>query len=399
MELSVGRGRSADSAPVNVDVQTELNEVARPRLAGSDGAARVTEHIRASLASLGYDVRSHHFRFNPWPGRFGVSLAGVLYTGAAFWAASMLYAARPYSALAPLLLAVLLAGVVIWLGRPWLDGWDRALRDGENLLAMPGAGRPKYLVVAHRDSKSQPVPLAFRGPAIAAALLTWLALFIMALLSIAQPVPRGLVLLVGAVAVAAGITLVGCRVDNASPGALDNASGVVTLLGIAAEQRQAGDVAFLVTDAEELGLAGSRAIARLLPNFIGAINLDGIDDAGPFHLMERFGWPRKRGRAPHLAAALLRAGFELKLDVRRRDAPFGIMLDHMPLVDGGTPALSVLRGTFHSLSRVHRPADDLASLRGTGIEPAIRLVSRALAVLRAQEPGRGKGRGGGKGQA
>ena len=28
----------------------------------------------------------------------------------------------------------------------------------------------------------------------------------------------------------------------------------------------------------------------------------------------------------------------------RRDAPFGIMLDHMPLVNAGTPALTVLRG-------------------------------------------------------
>ena len=153
------------------------------------------------------------------------------------------------------------------------------------------------------------------------------------------------------------------------------------------EQRAAGDVALLVTDAEELGLAGSRAIARSLPTVIGAINLDGIDDAGPFYLMERFGWPRKRGRAPHLAAALLRAGAELHLDVRRRDTPFGILLDHMPLVEGGTPALTIMRGGLGSLRRVHRPGDDLAHLRGQGIPPAMRLVSRALELLRAQEPG------------
>jgi hypothetical protein len=31
--------------------------------------------------------------------------------------------------------------------------------------------RPRYIVMAHRDSKSQPVPLAFRGPAIVLGVL------------------------------------------------------------------------------------------------------------------------------------------------------------------------------------------------------------------------------------
>jgi Zn-dependent M28 family amino/carboxypeptidase len=243
-----------------------------------------------------------------------------------------------------------------------------------------------YLVVAHRDSKSQPVPLSFRGPAIAFALLAWLALFVLALASIAQPVAPGLALAVGVIGVIAGLILLFCWVENNSPGALDNATGVVALLELAAREHAAGDVAFLVTDAEELGLAGARAIAGRLPVVIGAINLDGLDDEGAFWIIERFGWPRKRGLAPHLAAAMLRAADDLGLDARRRDVPFGIMLDHIPLVQGGTPAISVLRGGLRSLRRVHRPEDDLDHLRGDGIAPTIRLVARALELLRAQEP-------------
>ena len=35
-----------------------------------------------------------------------------------------------------------------------------------NLLAHVPGKRPRYYLMAHRDSKSQPIPLAFRGPAI-----------------------------------------------------------------------------------------------------------------------------------------------------------------------------------------------------------------------------------------
>jgi hypothetical protein len=368
----------------------QLNAVARPRLVGSEGAARVTAHVRATLAAAGYDVREVPFRFNPWPGRLGVSLLGGIYLVAAIWTGALLSAGDGYGALAVTMAALLVAIGAIAVGKPLLDRAPRAQRDGLNLLAMPRTGRAKYLVAAHRDSKSQPVPLGVRGPAIAAALLSWALLLVLAVLSIAQPVARLLAVLAAAVGAAAALVLVFCWVGNSSPGALDNASGLVTLLGIAYAQRSAGDVGLLVTDAEELGLAGARAVAGKLPPLIGAINLDGIDDTGTFFLMERFGWPRKRGTAPHLAAALLRAGSGLKLDVRRRDTPFGILLDHMPIVNGGTPALTVMRGGVQSLRRVHRPADDLAHLHGHGIAPAIALVNRALDELRAQEPGAGR---------
>ena len=381
-----GRGSTARRRGARFDVQEQLNAIARPRLIGSEGAARVTEHVRATLTAFGYDVRDHGFRFNPWIGRIGLSVLGGCYLVTALCAGALLYAGKAYGALSVLVVVLLAAGLASGVGRRWLERATWALRDGLNLLALPAGGRPKYLILAHRDSKSQPVPLSLRGPAIAVVLLSWVFLLVLAVLSVAQPVTPLLAVLAAALAAAAGLVLVFCWVANNSPGALDNASGVAALLGIAHAQQAAGDVALLVTDAEELGLAGSHAIARRLPTVIGAINLDGLDDAGPFFLMERFGWPRKRGRAPHLAAALLRAGHDLKLAVHRRDAPFGIMLDHMPLVDGGTPALTVMRGSLGSLRRVHRPGDDLANLRGDGIAPAIALVGRALELLRAQEP-------------
>lgn len=386
MELAGENVRARGARKPGFDARAALQAIAQPRLTGSEGATRTTQYVRDALSSLGYTVTDQDFQFNPWPGRFGITAVGAVYALGSFIAAVLLYREQAAAALVLLLLVLAFAGAVAAFSRPLFDRLPMGRMEGKNLLASVPGRLPKYLVVAHRDSKSQPVPLSFRGPAILFALVAWGALVTLAVLSMAQPVGRSLVLTFGIIAFIAGLILVFCWVENNSPGALDNGSGVAALLGIAAQEREAGDVAFLVTDAEELGLAGARAIAGRLPPVVGAINLDGLDDDGGFYLIERFGWPKKRGQAPHLAAALLTAADELKLDARRRDVPFGILLDHMPLVTAGTPALSILRGGLASLRRVHRPIDDLTRLRGDGLEPTIRLVGRALGILRAQEP-------------
>jgi len=382
MEGPSSQGRAARAS---IDLGAQLAAIARPRLVGSPAAAEVAAHIRRTLAECGYDLSEYQFQFNPWPARLGVSLAGAGYLISSVWAGASLVAGNGYGALAVLLASLVVMAVAVW-SRPLLESAGWALQPGSNLLATPPGTRPSYLVVAHRDSKSQPVPLLLRGPAIALAILSWLWLFLLALFATTQPVPRTLVLSVTAIAAVSAFVLGCCWVANRSPGALDNASGVAVLLGIAQQQRAAGDVAFLVTDAEELGLAGARAVADRLPAVSGAINLDGIDDTGSFHVIERFGWPWRRGGAPELGDSLLRAGQQLELPVRRRDGPFGILLDHMPIADAGIPALTVMKGNARSLRRVHRPADDLDHLDGRGASTAVELVGRALALLRAQEP-------------
>jgi len=255
--------------------------------------------------------------------------------------------------------------------------------EGENMIAARPGAHPRWIVMAHRDSKSQPIPTALRGAALAAAAGAWFVLIALALVALLGPIPSGAVLLAGSVGVVGGALMLFSWVGDTSPGALDNASGIATLMAVAARQEpHADDVAFVITDGEEMGLCGARSLATRLPPISGVINIDGIDDEGPFHIVERFGRPR-RGLAPHLAAPLLAAAAELHHPVRRRDVPFGILLDHMPLVDAGLPALTLMRGGLHSLLRVHTPADDLTRLRGTGAAEAAELLTRALVRLRA----------------
>jgi hypothetical protein len=361
-----------------------LREVAKPRLTGSHGAEEVGGTIRACFEALGYQVEERSFRFNPWPGRFGITVVGVLYLIGVMAAAGFLYADRPFGSIATLLVLLVAASLTGLFIRPIIDSVRWGSREGVNMLVQREGRRPRYLVMAHRDSKSQPLPLAFRGPAIVLGVLVWLALLVAALAHTARPLPGALILLLGALAAIAGIGLILCWVDNGSPGALDNASGVVAALGIAARERDAGDVGFLITDAEELGLAGARAVAPHLPPVFGVINLDGLDDDGPFYVLERFGVLRKKGLAPHLAAALLQEADAQGETANRRDLPFGIPVDHIPIVQAGMPALTIMRGTARSLNRVHRPIDNLEHLSGAGVRRTIDLVSGALARLREQ---------------
>jgi hypothetical protein len=277
-----------------------------------------------------------------------------------------------------------LVGLGALFARAAIDAMPFGREEGTNLFATSPDRAPRYIIMAHRDTKSQPVPLAFRGPAIVLAVVVWLALFIAALMHTARPLPGTVALLLGAIGAVSGVVLIFCWVDNHSPGALDNGSGVVAALGIAARERAAGDVGFLITDAEELGLAGARAAAADLPAVFGVINLDGLDDHGTFYVLERFGTLRKTGLAPHLAVALLQEAESLGIPADRRDLPFGIHVDHIPIVRAGVPALTVMRGSTSSLRRVHRPGDDLDHLRGDGVRAAIDLVCGALERLRAQ---------------
>ncbi|HSL71249.1 MAG TPA: M28 family peptidase, partial [Longimicrobiales bacterium] len=322
--------------------------------------------------------------FSTWPGRFGVSVAGAVYLGGALLAARMLYRGFPGFALALLLAVLVVIAGIAMLARTAITAlpWGRV--EATNLVAHVPGKRPRYYIMAHRDSKSQPVPLAFRGPAIVLAILAWIALIAATSLALLDPIflSPDLIVVLGVIAVVAGAILVLCWVDNRSPGALDNASGVATLLGIAEREAANGDVAVIVTDAEELGLAGARAIAPLLPACFGVINLDGIDDDGHFYIIERFGWPTKKGAAPHLAAALLGAAAALNHEARRRDVPIGLLLDHIPIVNAGTPALTVMRGSLRSLQRVHRPADSLSHLLGTGVTQGVGLICAALQRMR-----------------
>jgi hypothetical protein len=360
-----------------------LQQIARPRLTGSTGAQEVADLIHERLSRLGYQIQDDPFTFSTWPGRFAVTAAGVFFLAGTLGAAALLNMRHPGISLVILLLTLLLCGAIAVLSAPLTNIFPFGRITANNMYATRPNAVPRYIFMAHLDSKSQPIPLAFRGPAIILAILAWIAFVVFALLGLLDPVwIRGdITTALGVVAVLASVLLIFCWVENRSPGALDNGSGLATVLALAESEQHQDDVAFLITDAEELGLVGARSIARNLNPVFGVINVDGIDDNGPLYVLEKFGVP-PRHIAPHLVAAILQAAAAQSMPAQRRNVPFGLLLDHIPIARADLPAVTVMRGSFASLRRVHRPTDNLQNMTGSGIESVVRILRDALALLR-----------------
>lgn len=358
-------------------------------MTGTQGAQEVSEIVRTRMTGLGYQVHEFPFTFSTLPGRFAVTLSGALFLIGTLISAWLLNQRHPGVALVILLVVLLLIGTIAAI-TPLLGDmlpWHKVA--ASNLFAKKPGSRPRFIVMAHLDSKSQPMPLALRGPAIIFGIIAWGALAGLALLGLLDPQvylePR-IITPVAVVALISAVLLIFCWTENRSPGALDNASGLATLMGIAERDAAENDVAYLITDAEELGLVGARSIARKLDPVIGVINIDGIDDKGTFFILEKFGMPL-RHIAPHLVAATLTAADEMNLPARRRNVPFGLLLDHIPLARVHLPAVTLMRGSMKSMMRVHRPADSMDNMTGNGIETAVSLVSRSLQILRSTPAG------------
>lgn len=357
------------------EIQDALHILARPRMSGSDGARLVANELRRRFQSLGYDTREIPFAFSTVPGRFGLPVAGVVAVTMGLTGGWLVRAGHPAWALASLGIGLGLAGLPLLALGPALRRlpWGRV--ETANLLFT--RDEPRWLVMAHRDTKSQLPPTLIRTIAIGAALASWLALTGAATATLAglqYGQGTGLWGAAGTLMVA-GVVLAGSVAGNKSPGALDNGTGLAALLSLAA--RVHGDVGFLVTDGEELGLAGARAVAADLPT-VPVINLDGLDDDGPVRIAEAKAAPVS---VTAVAAALRASAVARGLHAIRRPLPPFIMTDHTALADAGIPALTVLRGRWRSLLRVHRPGDTVDRLSGVGAADVAGLVAHALAGL------------------
>jgi hypothetical protein len=386
-DIDDARATLADLAPSDPHrVRGRIRSLARPRMTGTEQASSVEDEIRLRFEDLGYRTEEHAFTFSTWPGRFGISVAGGLLALAGAAGAWLLVVGLPGVALVVLVVAMGLALLPLLALDHALARlpWGRV--EARNLLFTRPDSRPAWILMAHRDTKSQLVPTLVRTMAVGLAAATWVTLVLLALIWFGGEPFRfpTLTVVAGALLFLAAGMLALSWAGNESPGALDNASGVAAILEVAAASPATGDIAFLVTDGEELGLVGARMGVARLPRVQGIINIDGLDDQGTFVVAEGYGW-RRKGSAPQLAAALLTAGAALDLPIERRPLPRALPVDHLPVAEAGIPALTLLRGNWQSLLRVHSRSDDTDHLDGTGAAAGATLLTAAMHLLRRGE--------------
>jgi hypothetical protein len=348
-----------------------------PRAAGSAAEDEAREYCARVLRAAGFDVALEPFDYSQLPGRYGTPVGGALawITVAATSRLGATGSPAFFSAL------VCLAGLAIlgmWSWQMLGDGvlelpWRRAA--AVNLVATRGGAMPRVWLVAHLDSKSQPVPSLLRVAGVV-MLATSLAITIAAVLLTLGGAELRMLWWIGAVLATGGaIPVIASVVGNDSHGALDNASGVATVLEAVQSSMQGSPVGVLLPSAEELGLAGARAWAlqRSGDGERGiAINCDGVDDGGALTIMYS-GMP-----SIEIIDAIRAAAAE---PARVRRMPLGLLLDSVALTEAGWRSVTVSRGSVASLRRVHTRADSLEQLRGFGISRTATVLARAMEAL------------------
>lgn len=370
--------------------RTLLTELARtPRFAGSTEESEARQLCKGELERAGFECRELAFEYSEWPGRWGPPIA------AAFHALTILAVAHMavhHGALSALAVGAAMVVALMFAStdakRRWIARFPFERARSTNLEAR--RGDPRVWLVAHLDSKSQTVPILVRiASSVVLAFVSALSLIVLLLSLVGVSFPEVTWHAIALAGVLAALPSMLCFVQNSSNGAVDNASGVVAALLAAQSDLAPRDLGVVITSGEELGLAGARAWAlsalplpvvqpSVLPasapqvnpqREVSILNCDTVDEAGQWRCMYTGTKPDRITAAAETIAGTL--GVRVKVG---RLIP-GILADSMVFADRGLKAVTVARGTFGTLARIHTRRDTSNTLTGNGAAEASVLLS------------------------
>ena len=323
------------------------------REAGTPGADAARKIVTGHLTSLGYDVVVQRFSFAPaslnaFP-VFGAGLGGLALVLFPFFTSDRLPDWGALAVWATGLSALALVAAGIGLG--WVT-LEEGLREDANLLATRGGTRPRRWIVAHLDSKAQGHSMAGRLVAVWVVVAASLFVTVLVGFRLAGPLPLPWPIVAATLAIVAGVLASRGRLRGTSPGARDNASGVVAALSAAAHSRDP-ETGILITGAEEFGLVGARIFSRLTPDLprLEFLNLDTLDQQGTIYIVSHDRRGQRLGRS--LEPLLTRVG----LPLQHRRLPWGIFVDSAPLARAQAASITVGRLTWATLRRIHTSKD------------------------------------------
>lgn len=342
----------------------------RARPTGSDAATDARRYCAGVLRALGCVVSEQEFEYSQFPGRWATPAAGFLIPAMAT-AVVALRGHVDWWPAAGAALALALIAVGLFVGRRGVLDLPWARARGTNLEAsrLGADGRaPTIWLVAHVDSKWQPVSMLLRVAGVIVVAVSIVGLVVALATSSRSIVDFLAALWIGAIPLM--LSVVGDR----NHGSLDNASGVATVLDAVAMLPAELPIGVLVSDAEELALAGAAAWARGREPGI-ALNCDSVDDEGALVLMFT-------GRPPRaLVSSLERAASASGEPIRTLRLIPGILTDSVALAKAGWRTVTLSRGTLRTLGRIHTSRDSLATMDGRGISGAARVLARAVMEL------------------
>jgi len=289
------------------DYAALIGELAVSRVVGTPGHASVRDVLKRELGARGFVVMEHRFR-------------------------------------AP-------------LHRPL---WGQVPTEAVNLIGVRPRARVTTWLAAHYDSKGQPVSMAGRLILAAACLVAGVA-------GLGAVAAGGPLLALAPAALLPALFIGLSRVTARSPGAVDNGSGLVTVLATLDALPADAPVGVLFPDAEEFGLRGAQALARERANLLAdtaVINFDGVDDRGGVTA-----FVHKAGATVDRIVGGLAA---------RRLRWLPVVVDGLRLRHAARECVTIMRGDWGTTRVVHTPRDTPDRLTLDGAREVARAVAAAL---------------------
>lgn len=335
---------------------------ARP--AGSAQEIEALKLCMGELQALGFECQIHPFSFSQFPGKLITPLSGFALVLAFSLSSSI------YLALAIFLLLALLIGVTVKLGT---DRNPLFRATSHNLVAQRDSVPPQdgssTLWVAHVDSKSQNISMFTRVAAVTGAVIAVVILCAGSLVG-----SHYLVYTATALGVMSSIPLAICLVGSKGKGTLDNASGVATILESARRLPREVPVTIVLTGAEELGLAGATAylghLQKADPSWNPLVlNCDTVDDNGSIVC---FTSSRLDSSVSQTISDAMK---KVSPTAYIRSMVFGILTDSVVFSKAGYNAVTISRGTWNTLKKIHTEADNMVEFKGIGIPETARLIT------------------------
>ena len=356
-----------------------------PRKTGGAGWQKSREYIAMELKQLGFAVSEERFAIQ-WD--LALFLKGVISLTLLLLVISYLIS-KNHPFVASLLMFV--SCVLIFSTS---DAWNALISSsnlpfkprsypGVNLVASLEPGRTtskQILLVAHYDSKAQSLSLANRSFLLLCLFLLCLLVTLLYLTAsfpgfpVLSPPTRKEMGFLSAITALCALLVYKNKTFDISPGGLDDASGVGTLMALAEVIREEppleANVNFLITDAEEDGLLGAWSYMKahqgeFSPKTTYVVNLDGVGIEGRLMLTGK-------GRS-ELTTRLLALARARHIPLRRCFSPPGVLMDHMPFLWRGLKAVSLFTLSFKSL-RIHTAKDTSDLLERGGLEETGELV-------------------------
>lgn len=239
--------------------------------------------------------------------------------------------------------------------------WGRVPAEAVNLIGVRPRARVMTWLAAHYDSKGQPVSMASR-------LILAVACAVAGVAGLGAVATGGSLVALAPAVLLPAVFVSLSRVTARSPGAVDNGSGLVTVLATLDALPADAPVGVLFPDGEEFGLRGAQALARERANLLAdtaVINFDGVDDRGG------------------VTAFVHRAGPTVDrivggLDARRfRWLP--VVVDGLALRHAARECVTIMRGDWQTARVVHTPRDTPERLTLDGAREVAAAVAHALA--------------------